>query len=87
LRHADHHHRVLLYGLLNFCDDVLLVCRNALAYRGVDVVAGEYGAVHRWFLVECRVWERGVYALAMSVTGLVFGVYLAFASRKATVAA
>ena len=46
LRHADHHHCVLLYRLLHFGDDVLLVLSDGVADGGVDVVGGEYGAVH-----------------------------------------
>ena len=46
LRHANHHHRMLLNCLLRFSEYVLLVLSDGVADGGVDVVDGEYGAGH-----------------------------------------
>jgi len=44
LRHANHHHRVLLHRLLHFSDDILLVLGDGVTNGGVYVVGGEDAA-------------------------------------------
>ena len=77
LRHANHHHRVLLHRLLHFSDDVLLVLGNGVADGGVYVVGGEDGAVHGGV---GKVGERRVYAVQMSIAGLGLSSYLEMAA-------
>jgi hypothetical protein len=63
--------------LLHFGEYVLLVLSDGVADGGVDVVDGEYGAVHG----EMQSGDEGSLRCGNVSDWLGFGIYLAMAAR------